>query len=821
MLRSLAYIYFFPFVLFGYFLYLCVVAIRGLNRWMAARAPQDHGDLTLIGQQAKAAAGVPPARSTPEPPKGKATAEISRFLSRPFRSFTILWGVLLLVTTHPAVVWLCLIVLLLQLARKIFFIGKVLLFSDPWLKKYGPLLFAGLNKTLQALDAVTPDADPGDKEMKSLLGQLNLWRRILAFLKNPYLLSRWAWVIAVGLFISIYTYFSILFSFGYYGIARVSGVNFPWPEALTTSMFLPFFATDLPNVFSVRVLGGIQGTLIVVVGIGTVMNFLRRKLESVRRAATAFSDRLDDQAARDKYLILEAKFSPVPAFPGGATGNDEGSGPADDEDNRFSEELLKLRQQIAAARSSEGTSVQPMNCQSGTGSTMEPGHPALALFELGEKHEMRIEWPEALDAYRSAWKIEKNPKYGIKYASVAQALNRVQEAESTYEEVLGLQVDLSGRTGVLSNLGLLYKGSNGASKAEQAYVEALTIRRKLAETAPEEYSPAVAETLNGLAILYHVTRRDLLAEEALCEALAIYRKFSGPRAQYLLPKLAATVDNLGLLYGYTDRSANAEECFREALEIRRNLADTNPFLYLPDLANTLTNLGIHCLGMKQRTDAQRMFEEALAIRRALADAIPESYLPEKAASLQNLGTLYAEVGRSARAEQLYVEALAIYRKLAEVEPDQYLPDVAARLNSLGELYGDSRRVDQAEEAFGEALEIRRRLSATDPETRLPEVVETLVGLAGLYLSANRMRMAMAQASEAERLLDPHWRANPVPNGDQMARVLATHAQICQSMASSSAEATTLAERALEAAQDPALKEKIRLLIESLRSEQTP
>jgi len=821
MLRSLAYIYFFPFVLFGYFLYLCVLAIRGLNRWMAARAPQDSGDLAPISQQAKPAACVPPARSTPEPPKGRATAEFPRFLSRPFRGFTILWGILLLVTTHPAVVWLCLIVLLLQLARKIFFIGKVLLFSDPWLKKYGPLLFAGLNKTLEALDAVTPDADPEDKEMKSLLGQLNLWRRILAFLRNQYLLSRWAWVIAVGLFVSIYTYFSVLFSFGYYGIARVSGVNFPWPEALTVSMFLPFFATDLPRVFSVRVLGGIQGTLIVVVGIGTVMNFLRRKLESVRRAATAFSDRLDDQATRDKCLILEAKFSPAPAFPEGATGNDGGSGLADDEDNRFSEGLLKLRQQIAAARSSEGAIVQPMNCRSGTGSGTEPGQPAFALFELGKKHEMRIEWPEALDAYRSAWKIEKEPKYGIKYASVAQALNRVQEAESTYEEVLGLQMELSRRAGVLSSLGLLYKGSNGASKAEQAYVEALTIRRGLAETAPEEYSPAVAETLNDLAILYHFTRRDLLAEEALCEALAIYRKFSAASAQGVLPRLAATLDNLGLLYGYTQRPANAGECFREALEIRRNLADANPVLYLPDLANTLTNLGIHCWGMKQLTEAQRMFEEALAIRRALAEVIPEAYLPEKAASLQNLGALYADVSRPARAEQLQEEALAIYRRLAEIEPDQYLPDVAARLNSLGGLYGDSQRVDRAEEAFGEALEIRRRLSATDPEMRLPEVAETMVSLAALYLSTNRIKMAMAQVSEAERLLDPQWRANPIPNGDQMARVLAAHAQICQSMASSSAEATTLAERALEAAQDPALKESIRLLIESLRSEQTP
>jgi hypothetical protein len=128
---------------------------------------------------------------------------------------------------------------------------------------------------------------------------------------------------------------------------------------------------------------------------------------------------------------------------------------------------------------------------------------------------------------------------------------------------------------------------------------------------------------------------------------------------------------------------------------------------------------------------------------------------------------------------------------------------------------------QAEEAFVEALEIRRRLSATAPETHLPEVVETLGSLADFYLSTKRAKMAVAQASEAERILDPLWRAKPALYGDEMARVLATRAQICELVMGSSAEASAFARRAFEAAQDPALKEELRLLIESLCPEQTP
>jgi hypothetical protein len=82
-------------------------------------------------------------------------------------------------------------------------------------------------------------------------------------------------------------------------------------------------------------------------------------------------------------------------------------------------------------------------------------------------------------------------------------------------------------------------------------------------------------------------------------------------------------------------------------------------------------------------------------------------------------------------------------------------------------------------------------------------------------------MAVAQASEAERILDPLWRAKPALYGDEMARVLATRAQICELVMGSSAEASAFARRAFEAAQDPALKEELRLLIESLCPEQTP
>jgi hypothetical protein len=167
---------------------------------------------------------------------------------------------------------------------------------------------------------VTPDVGLTN-ELKGLIGQVDLWRKILNFLRNPYLMSRWAWVLGFAIFGSIYAYFSVLFSFEYCGIARVSGVIFPWLDSLVISLFIPFFVADLPKLLVVRLVGGIHCSLVVVVGVGTVLNFLRRKLNAVRNAAEELSDRLADQNLQEKYLILQAKVSasvPVPLNSGNA-----------------------------------------------------------------------------------------------------------------------------------------------------------------------------------------------------------------------------------------------------------------------------------------------------------------------------------------------------------------------------------------------------------------------------------------------------------------------------------------------------------------------
>jgi hypothetical protein len=317
-LKSLTYIYFFPFVLVIYALYALGIGLKAVNKWFKKQAhfesesqanPTQSPPL-LIGSTAPQAEPV----GAHQREASQTARQIVLFLLRPFTRFMFLWCILLLTTTHRGIVWLCLVVVSVHLARKIFFILKLLFFSGPWFAKLWPALPTGLYQSIEALASVTNDSPPTN-DLKNLWSQLNLWKKMLNFLKNPYMVSRWAWLLGILVFGLLYLYIAVLFSFVYYGIARVNGIPYSWPDALVSSVFIPFFVSDLPKLLVMRIIGGIHCVLVLTVGIGTVVNFLRRKLDAMRKAASELSHRLAEQSLQEKYLILEQKMAATNVTP--------------------------------------------------------------------------------------------------------------------------------------------------------------------------------------------------------------------------------------------------------------------------------------------------------------------------------------------------------------------------------------------------------------------------------------------------------------------------------------------------------------------------
>jgi tetratricopeptide (TPR) repeat protein len=447
----------------------------------------------------------------------------------------------------------------------------------------------------------------------------------------------------------------------------------------------------------------------------------------------------------------------------------------DAEITRLTGELRKLQEQVAA-RSSELPEAQlsklleardldgalRLKSQQVQDRRGEVAKLPRDLFELGVIHELRFEWSQALAAYREAWELGKDPDHGFQYAVFAQKLNHFKEAIAAYEPLLLIYVDPPDRADTLNNLGLLYYDTQRLQEAEEAYGEALSTYRKLAEANPDAWLSYVATTLNNIADLYSGTQRMKEAEEAYAEALAINRKLAEANPDVYLSGIAMTLNNLAILYRATQRLQEAEEAYGEALSTYRKLAEANPDAWLSYVATTLNNI---------------------------AD-------------------LYSGTQRMKEAEEAYAEALAIRRNLAEANPDAYLPGVATTLKNIADLYSDTQRIQQAEQAYTEALAIRRNLAEANPDAYLPYVAMTLNNLADLYCLTGRTQEAETHAAEAEGILDPLWQANPELHGNLMARILGTRAEVCEASKKPAAEACTLARRALAAAYDPALKQAI-------------
>ena len=85
---------------------------------------------------------------------------------------------------------------------------------------------------------------------------------------------------------------------------------------LVESVFILFFISELPKLLASRCRWVFSVFWSVGVGIGTIVEFFRRKLDSIRRAAMEYSDQLADERIQEKYSVLTEVFHYDFCFPG-------------------------------------------------------------------------------------------------------------------------------------------------------------------------------------------------------------------------------------------------------------------------------------------------------------------------------------------------------------------------------------------------------------------------------------------------------------------------------------------------------------------------
>src|SRR5215210_1612412 len=331
---------------------------------------------------------------------------------------------------------------------------------------------------------------------------------------------------------------------------------------------------------------------------------------------------------------------------------------------------------------------------------------------------LQLQFARAEEIYRTAVEIVPE-SFEASFALAEFADNHMQYAPATaaYQHCIELARKQGAEAGVaktLNNLGRLLSAQNRHGEARNAFDEALTIRRRLAEKDPDVY----------------------------------------------LSQVAATLNNLGFLLKTQNHLDEARKAYAEALAIRRQLAEKNPDAYLPDVAGVLNNLGLLLAEQNHLDEAGKDYGEALAIYRQLAERSTDAYLPYVATTLNNLGLLLNGQNHLDEAGKDYGEALAIYRQLAERSTDAYLPYVATTLNNLGLLLNGQNRLDEARKAYDEALAIRRQLAEDNPDTYLPHVVATLNHLGRLLIRQSRLGEARKILAEAIAIIEPFAAKNP-------------------------------------------------------------
>ncbi len=236
-------------------------------------------------------------------------------------------------------------------------------------------------------------------------------------------------------------------------------------------------------------------------------------------------------------------------------------------------------------------------------------------------------------------------------------LGQTDLAEEFLQEALDLQRELYGDepypriAETLNSLGLLYRDVDDLSKAEDYTLQSLSMRQVLAaEQASRERLLAEAESLDGLALLRRGQGDFAAAQQAFEQALALRRRYPQENRR----ELSISLNGLGVVLLDQGRPQDALPHLNEALDIRHKLYGDRHLL----VATSLNNLGNALEQSGESASAVQRYEEAVTIFREL---FPPGH-PALAKTLTNLAGIVGDA-QLVRAHQLLEEAIDIHQRM--------------------------------------------------------------------------------------------------------------------------------------------------------------
>lgn len=278
-----------------------------------------------------------------------------------------------------------------------------------------------------------------------------------------------------------------------------------------------------------------------------------------------------------------------------------------------------------------------------------------------------------------------------------------------------------------SNLGLCYSLVNRIEEAETLYLEVLGICKKV----KGEKHPSYARILDKLGIFYNDLHQFKKAEEFYLKALAINNESLGNNDL----ERASRWSNLATLYQDMGQLEKAEQFFLKALDIVKD----STLIKGAEYGLILLNVGSLYLEMRHYEKSEHFFFLA---KDNFLNSVGESH-PYYVNVISYLGGLFQSMGDFEKAELFFSQAVDLDAKFVGKKDPYY----AISLNNLAGLLEKMKAYQEAKKLYWEANEINKEVLGEEH----PQYLLSLKRLSEIYIKLKDYEKAEKTGLDVKRI----------------------------------------------------------------------
>jgi hypothetical protein len=307
------YIYLFPFVAIYLLARLAIRVLMLLSRVLATVSPTPVPNVSTrlpsITFVANPPAEKPLPSTLPSPaclvqqnvPIEQQPARRARWGGRllssimfPILNFTLLWCLLIAITTTRWILVVSLSVLIVHLCKYMWKAVRLVRYarSAPSIlqSKIYDYLSGLINKVMCEPPPISSNAEfLQNVKLLATLKAVAVW----AYHKGHVI--HWMFVSLIVLYGLLYLRLSGIFAFVYVAIAKLLPAKFPLLDAIIVSVFMPISIRNVPAHLALQATSYIQTVLVLLGGFSVVMNYLNKRLEGVRTVVGSVVEQLQDE----------------------------------------------------------------------------------------------------------------------------------------------------------------------------------------------------------------------------------------------------------------------------------------------------------------------------------------------------------------------------------------------------------------------------------------------------------------------------------------------------------------------------------------------